>query len=323
MTDASTPDRAEPGDGGTEAAPTADRGPGLTERMAARETDDLREMAEAFDDHDRSAFTAAASQLHHDLLADLFGPTSFVPVFLLTLAVVLVEPLSTGSPVFRLASIALVAFTLLTAVARSRIRPRSRRAIRWLVIVGMIGAAASVVTGEASSHPTLLKAVQVATSGILAVLFIVTIALCLRELLHHEAITLSSLGAAMSAYLVLGLLFATLFGLAATAQDGRLFAQPVEPSASELTYYSFITLTTVGYGDLSPGTGAARTLAVAEAIAGQIFLVTIVARVVSSLGTRREHVSRPDEPTPSEQRAQRWAERRRRRTGDDRRDHDS
>ena len=65
-------------------------------------------------------------------------------------------------------------------------------------------------------------------------------------------------------------------------------------------YFSFITLTTVGYGDLTPYTDVARTAAVCEAVLGQVFLVTAVARIVSLLGSSRSDRSDPRlEPAPA------------------------
>ena len=60
----------------------------------------------------------------------------------------------------------------------------------------------------------------------------------------------------------------------------------------ELVYFSFITLTTVGYGDIVPGIDATRGLAATEAVTGQLFLVTIVARVIAMMGHERPSRSR-------------------------------
>ena len=58
------------------------------------------------------------------------------------------------------------------------------------------------------------------------------------------------------------------------------FAQPGHHGPADFAYFSYITMATVGYGDLSPATGLPRTNAVLEALMGQIFLVVLVARLV-------------------------------------------
>ncbi len=57
---------------------------------------------------------------------------------------------------------------------------------------------------------------------------------------------------------------------------------------SDFVYYSFVTLTTVGYGDLTASTGIGRMLSVTEALVGQLYLVTVVAILVSNLGRNRK-----------------------------------
>ena len=57
--------------------------------------------------------------------------------------------------------------------------------------------------------------------------------------------------------------------------------RPGEHSQSEFLYYSFVVLTTLGFGDLSPSVGLPQALTALEALAGSIFLVTLVARLVT------------------------------------------
>jgi hypothetical protein len=286
--------------------------PGDASRTSdSRDGADLHDLAAAFDAHDHQGEVEAAGRLTIDVKMDLFGPTSFVPVFLLAMTTVLVVPLGSARGIPRLVAVVFAAATLLAAIDRSRMRRRPRRILRILVAVGFTGAVLANGAGGLSDHPTLLKVVDLLTATTFLVLLVIAIALCLRELLHHRTISFSSLGAAMSAYLLLGLLFATLFGISGILQDGRFFAQPTPATPSNLTYFSYITLTTVGYGDLSPGTDAARALAVAEAISGQIFLVTIVARVVSSFAVAPHQIAtRPTAPPAAVLRAQRRATRR-------------
>jgi Ion channel len=64
-------------------------------------------------------------------------------------------------------------------------------------------------------------------------------------------------------------------------RDEPFFAQPGPHQKSEYPYFSFVALTTLGFGDLSPSVGLPQALTVLEALAGQIFLVTLVARLVT------------------------------------------
>ena len=61
-------------------------------------------------------------------------------------------------------------------------------------------------------------------------------------------------------------------------------ASKIGEETPELLYFSFVTLTTVGYGDIVPATPAARSLAILEMLAGQLYLASLVARLVGILG---------------------------------------
>jgi len=86
-------------------------------------------------------------------------------------------------------------------------------------------------------------------------------------------------------YLLLGILFGLGYEILETL-DPPAFAQG-EQGLSGALYYSFITMATVGYGDVSPGSDAVRALAVAESIIGQLYLVSVVSLAVSRLGVRK------------------------------------
>jgi hypothetical protein len=75
------------------------------------------------------------------------------------------------------------------------------------------------------------------------------------------------------------------------------FAQPGSHSAAEFLYFSFITLTTGGFGDLTAGDDVGRMMAVVEALIGQrqLYLVTVVALVVGNVGQRRRRLRSADQ----------------------------
>jgi hypothetical protein len=92
---------------------------------------------------------------------------------------------------------------------------------------------------------------------------------------------------AICVYLLFGMLFLFLYSVAATLGSGPFFAQGTDGTRSIRLYFSYVTLATLGYGDYTPAGGIGRTLAIVEAIFGQLYLVTVVAVLVSSFGRRR------------------------------------
>jgi len=123
------------------------------------------------------------------------------------------------------------------------------------------------------------------------VLFITPVAILVR-IAHHRIITPRTLYGALCVYLLLGLGFSFLYQ-ALDHFDQSSFPAITSTDRVAFAYYSFITLTTVGYGDIAPATDAARQSAVFEAVLGQVFLVVVVARVVSMLGHERDTKARP------------------------------
>src|SRR5262249_58580232 len=89
-----------------------------------------------------------------------------------------------------------------------------------------------------------------------------------------------------------GLFFALAYGTSAVLDHGRFFAQQHGGSGVDFVYFSFVTLTTTGYGDLTAGTDAGRMTAILEALFGQLYLVSIVALLVANMGRARTRPGR-------------------------------
>jgi hypothetical protein len=97
-------------------------------------------------------------------------------------------------------------------------------------------------------------------------------------------INTQSVTGAISIYLVLGLAFTYIYGAVAAFGSGDFFTQGTDGTLSLRVYFSYVTLSTLGYGDYTPATNLGHTLAVIEALMGQLYLVTVVAVLVSRLG---------------------------------------
>lgn len=181
----------------------------------------------------------------------------------------------------------IVVITALFSLDVAGAHPKVRIVIRSLVL------ALPVLVGLFfTGVPGLRAPIGLLFAGLL----LVSTYVILRHVIGHETITMATLLAALCVYVLIGLVFTELFVAAAVFKPAEPFlAQVVHPSRSDLVYLSYVTLTTVGFGDLTPKTDIARTLVITEALVGQIFLVTAVARVVSLFGTQRRQP--PAEPS--------------------------
>ena len=119
------------------------------------------------------------------------------------------------------------------------------------------------------------------------IVFLLTLIAVLRRVLIHEEVTLETLCGALAAYILLGMMFSSVYGAMADLGNQQLFVQVADPSIPVRQYFSFTTLTTLGYGDVTAATDIGRAVAILEAICGQIFLVTLIARLVANFAGRR------------------------------------
>lgn len=112
-----------------------------------------------------------------------------------------------------------------------------------------------------------------------------------RSLFQYHRFSFDSVFGAICGFLFLGLGWTNIYLLIEGLQPGSFQInqaiipanEPNRPLVLELSYYSFITLTTVGYGDVLPKTPVTRTLAWMEAIAGQFYLAVVVAGLVNMM----------------------------------------
>lgn len=167
------------------------------------------------------------------------------------------------------------------------LRPRWLPGPRWrwpswvLIAGGAVGGIAEGVTEN--------RTVQGVTGLWLAALLGFSIVVLMwRVLVRSKMVTLSTIFGALSGYLLIGFVYASLLGALSALQHGPLFAQNQPANPATIQYFAFVTMTTTGYGDFVAAGEPARTFAVADALTGQIFLVTLVARLVSIFGTSRE-----------------------------------
>jgi len=114
-----------------------------------------------------------------------------------------------------------------------------------------------------------------------AVALLVFAGYVLRQVLRSGRITLHRVRGAVAAFLLFGLAWAAAYELVWRMDSGAFRLAASRDPRLELTYYSFVTLTTVGYGDITPLIPAARSLAIAEALIGQLFPAILIARLVS------------------------------------------
>jgi hypothetical protein len=209
------------------------------------------------------------------------APTrSFAAVLGLIVAAVLFQMAAPDEEWARLVTIGLQGAVVIAALSTAGADRRLMRAARIAIVILFLTSTVTVISfgGVGPAIPRLV--------GLFLVLlapFAIAVGMR-RELLDDRQITMRTLYGALCMYLLLGLAFAFTYNAIEDLSEQAFFSGGRDGHPADYLYYSFTTMTTTGYGDFTAGTGLGRGLSMIEALAGQIYLVTVVALLVSNLG---------------------------------------
>jgi ion channel len=170
--------------------------------------------------------------------------------------------------------------TLVLALRTAGWRATQSRIVFALVAVGTGAAIADILWST-----TVVNAILGVLMGLLALALAVVIALGAVE---QGEVNSRSVAGAICVYVLLGMIFMYAYGVMAVLGHGAFFAQGVDGTRALRLYFSYVTLATLGYGDYTAAGNLGHAFAVLEALMGQLYLVTVVAVVVTRLGGRRK-----------------------------------
>jgi len=169
--------------------------------------------------------------------------------------------------------------TLVLALRTAGWKVTRSRTVFGLVALGSTAAIADILW---NTNP--VNALLAVLGGLLALALTLVIALGAVE---QGEVNSKSVAGAICVYVLLGLIFMHVFGVMAVLGHGPFFAQGTDGTRPLRLYFSYTTLATLGYGDYTPKGNLGHALAVLEALLGQLYLVTVVAVVVTRLAPRR------------------------------------
>lgn len=169
--------------------------------------------------------------------------------------------------------------TLVLALRTAGWRVTQSRTVFGLVALGTTAAIADIVW-----RANAMDALTGVLMGLLTLALAVVVALGAVE---QGEVNSKSVAGAICVYVLLGLIFMHVFGVMAVLGHGSFFAQGTDGTRAIRLYFSYTTLATLGYGDYTPAGNLGHALAVLEALVGQLYLVTVVAVVVTRLAPRQ------------------------------------
>ncbi len=175
---------------------------------------------------------------------------------------------------------------LVAAARATGMRRRARRVVTVIVLVAIaLLAFLSVAESLVGDDTTVLVAPEQADPLWVALVIVVPI-IVIRRISQHTVVGGRTVLGAVTAYLQIGVAYAALYTANQAWSSAPPFGQ-AQPS-SAMMYLSMTTMSTLGIGDIAPTTQVSRLLVSSEAVLGQVFLVTIVAIVVSQFAGGRQ-----------------------------------
>jgi hypothetical protein len=165
------------------------------------------------------------------------------------------------------------------AVLALRNSSASRRTLRLIVVALVAGTAFMLFLSFSLSTGDEGTGIANIWAGLI---LLFTAGVILRRVLSFSTVTIQSIYGVLSAYLIIGLMFASFYAAIDHLGGGHFFASSQPDNTQTYQYFSFTTLTTLGYGDFTAAGSGGRAVAVLEALTGQIFLATLVARLVAA-----------------------------------------
>jgi hypothetical protein len=179
----------------------------------------------------------------------------------------------------RAVTILLQGATLVLALRVARAHDLVTRVVSGIVVIAIVAAGLTLI-GEGEDRVPLLIT-NLLVIGLAPPAIAVGV---VRDARATRAITVPTMFGVLCIYLLLGMLFAFVYDIVEQVGSEPFFDAIREGTPSDFLYFSFATLTTVGYGDLVAATDVGRSIAITEALLGQIYLVTVVALIVANIG---------------------------------------
>ena len=198
-------------------------------------------------------------------------------VLILTLATILSLSLVGLSPLGGLLAVAFGATTLIFVLRTSHAPARVQR-VMLIILVAVIGIEIIAVLLGGGQASRLTGSVLGLSLAVVAPPVIVL------HIARSPVITFRLVLGALVIYLLVGLAYSYVYPIVAYVSGVPFFIQVSDPSVATYLYFSYTTLSTVGYGDLTSGGELTRMIGISEALVGQLYLVSAVAVLAGNLG---------------------------------------
>jgi len=226
-----------------------------------------------------------------DLLFEHFKwkPFRFVQLLIFLILVMLLSPLLNKTPLLTALLTAFFLNVLFVSLSVVGVNVRSRWALIALWLLVPLFDWAALLTGNLQIAIWL----TIASAIVRVLLLIICVVLILRYVLTSLEVTLDTIFGAIVTYFLIAFAFSSIFHAFAVLDPtsfsvaGLTGAGDIESLKDQLNYFSFVTIATLGYGDIVPKLPTTQMLAILEAVIGQFYMAVVIAWLVSTYARRR------------------------------------
>jgi hypothetical protein len=216
-------------------------------------------------------------------------PLRFVQLFILIILVMLLSPVLHKTPL--LSALLAVFFLNILIVTLSSAGFHVRW--RWpLILLWIMGTLMNTAAFRNPNHP-FANMLIAASEFVSAVLIVICVVMILRYVLTSREVTVDTVFGAFVAYFLIAFTFSSIYQALAIIEPAS-FSMPNSPTMVEgysrnieFGYFSFVTIASLGYGDIVPRLPVSRMLSILEVVIGQFYMAVVVAWLVSSLAGSR------------------------------------
>jgi hypothetical protein len=219
----------------------------------------------------------------------VFRADRFLLVFILILLTVLASAFTGDGSWGLILTLVLQTATLLVALRTSDAGRKSQTVAGVVALITIAGVTIALVTGND-------RVAHLAYATSMVALVAVTPIAIVRRLMSHPTVNITTITGAANIYLLFGLFWASVYstigalthvGAQTAAEAFFISSTGRTPIGSDFIYYSYTTLATVGYGDLTSASEIGRMVSITEALVGQLYLVIVVSVLVANVGRLR------------------------------------
>ena len=169
---------------------------------------------------------------------------------------------------------------LMIAVVRAIDLGRGLARLCWTLALGALVVQSTGIIVERTSGLEAAKALLVAGSATYVLFFVIVIALLMKNIFTQTRVTPDTIRGGISIYFLMGILWAVAYRIVFVMDPDAISVAGHAGTLPDMIYFSFTTLTTLGYGDISPAGSVAKTMTILESTTGQVYMTVLIARLV-------------------------------------------